>query len=64
MPVVLQLCCALEEWQSGTYSALKFEVAGYRILYKTIVDNLQVVLDTDIHCLKFEAHWARICGRA
>ncbi|KAH9013529.1 hypothetical protein EDB85DRAFT_2280842 [Lactarius pseudohatsudake] len=39
------LCCTLEEWNTGTYSAVTFEVAVYQSLYHSIADlNIQQLL--------------------
>jgi hypothetical protein len=63
MPAVLKLCCALDEFRSGSYSAIKFEVASYRTLYTTIELNLQRVMSDHYLREKLEAHWTRICVR-
>jgi hypothetical protein len=60
----LQLYCALEEWESGAYSAVDFEVNSYRDLYESVADvNIQSILDKPYLRGKLEAMWARIYGR-
>ncbi|KAH9018762.1 hypothetical protein EDB85DRAFT_2154261 [Lactarius pseudohatsudake] len=58
------LSCALEEWLTGTYSAVTFEVAVYRGLYHTIADlNIQQLLRKPYLRNKLMALWARIHNR-
>ncbi|KAH8996028.1 hypothetical protein EDB92DRAFT_1942970 [Lactarius akahatsu] len=59
------LHCALEEWATGVFVPVKFEVANYRTLYTSIADlNLQKILSNSYLCAKLEMLWARIysCG--
>ncbi|KAH8976645.1 hypothetical protein EDB86DRAFT_2839706 [Lactarius hatsudake] len=60
-----QLCCALEEWRTGTYSAVTFEVTVYRSLCHSIADlNIQQLLKKPYLRSKLMALWVRIynCG--
>lgn len=60
----LQLYCALEEWRSGAFVAIKFEVTIYRKLYLSIADlNLQTAMEDPYLCAKLKALWARIYSR-
>ncbi|KAH8999660.1 hypothetical protein EDB86DRAFT_3075729 [Lactarius hatsudake] len=58
------LHCALEEWATGVFVPVKFEVANYRTLYTSIADlNLQKILSNSYLCAKLETLWARIYSR-
>ncbi|KAH8983938.1 hypothetical protein EDB92DRAFT_1951178 [Lactarius akahatsu] len=59
------LHCVLEEWATGVFIPVKFEVANYRTLYTSIADlNLQKILSNSYLCAKLETLWACIysCG--
>ncbi|KAH9164169.1 hypothetical protein EDB89DRAFT_1912291 [Lactarius sanguifluus] len=65
IPVLaLALCalhCVLEEWATGVFVLVKFEVANYRRLYTSITDlNTQKILSNSYLHAKLETLWARI----
>ncbi|KAH9015039.1 hypothetical protein EDB83DRAFT_2529127 [Lactarius deliciosus] len=58
------LHCALEEWATGVFVPVKFEVANYRRLYTSIADlNIQKILSNSYLRAKLETLWARIYSR-
>ncbi|KZP14223.1 hypothetical protein FIBSPDRAFT_114332 [Athelia psychrophila] len=60
LAIVVIKCC-LDEWATGTHTSKSFQADSYRIQYGDVVDSINTVATSTIHCAKFRAarrEWA------